>query len=113
MYWATFSWITSQPASTTMMVMKLLSRTNSTEMPSTPRKYLMLKRGIQGAISTNCMPAGRRFETGVERQGDEETGDGRGQGDSQRASGALRSEPGRAPASAPRIGTQIARLSSG
>jgi hypothetical protein len=37
MYCATLSWITSQPASTTSMVMKLLSRMNSTEMPSTPR----------------------------------------------------------------------------
>ena len=37
MYCATRAWITSQPAMTTSTVMKLFSRTNSTEMPSTPR----------------------------------------------------------------------------
>ena len=37
MYWATFSLITSQPAITTMTVMKALRMTNHTEMPSTPR----------------------------------------------------------------------------
>ena len=37
MYWFTRSVMTSQPAMTTMMVMKAVSRTNHTEMPSTPR----------------------------------------------------------------------------
>ena len=37
MYCATRDWITSQPDQTTSSVMKLLSMTNSTEMPSTPR----------------------------------------------------------------------------
>ena len=37
MYCATRFSITSQPAITTSTVMKLLSRMNSTEMPSTPR----------------------------------------------------------------------------
>ena len=37
MYCATRDWMTCQPATTTMMVMKLLSSTNSIEMPSTPR----------------------------------------------------------------------------
>ncbi len=37
MYWATRFWMTSQPASTTMMVVKLVSRISGTEMPSTPR----------------------------------------------------------------------------
>ncbi len=56
MYCAIFSSITSQPANTTKTVMKALSRMKSTEMPSTPRKYCTLKRGIQGISSTNCMP---------------------------------------------------------
>ena len=37
MYWLTRSVITSQPAMTTMTVMKAVSSTNHTEMPSTPR----------------------------------------------------------------------------
>ena len=37
MYWFTLRWITSQPAITTMIVMKAVSSTNQTEMPSTPR----------------------------------------------------------------------------
>jgi hypothetical protein len=37
LYWATLFWMTSQPAATTMMVMKALRMTNSIEMPSTPR----------------------------------------------------------------------------
>jgi len=37
MYCETLFWITCQPAATTMMVMKALSSTKSTEMPSTPR----------------------------------------------------------------------------
>ena len=37
MYWLTRSVITSQPAITTMTVMKAVSSTNHTEMPSTPR----------------------------------------------------------------------------
>ena len=37
MYCATCFSITFQPAITTSSVMKLLSRMNSTEMPSTPR----------------------------------------------------------------------------
>ncbi len=36
MYCATFTLITSQPAITTRIVMKLFSRMNRTEMPSTP-----------------------------------------------------------------------------
>ena len=56
MYWPTRFSITVQPAITTSRVMKLFSRTNSTEMPSTPRWYQMSKRGIQGSRSTNCMP---------------------------------------------------------
>ena len=38
MYCATFFSITTQPAQTASMVMKLLSRMNSTEMPSTPSR---------------------------------------------------------------------------
>ena len=38
MYCPTLLWITSQPAITTITVMKLLRITNSIEMPSTPRK---------------------------------------------------------------------------
>ena len=38
MYWATFSWMTSQPASTTSTVVKVVSRISGMEMPSTPRK---------------------------------------------------------------------------
>ena len=37
MYWCTRSVITSQPAITTMSVMKAVSSTNQMEMPSTPR----------------------------------------------------------------------------
>ena len=37
MYCETRDWITSQPASTTSTVTKLLSRMNRTEIPSTPR----------------------------------------------------------------------------
>ena len=37
MYCATFFSITFQPAITTSRVVKLVSRMNSTEMPSTPR----------------------------------------------------------------------------
>ncbi len=37
MYWATLLRMTSQPAITTSTVMKLFSRMNKTEMPSTPR----------------------------------------------------------------------------
>ena len=37
MYCATFSSMTSQPATTTMTVMKAVSSGNQTEMPSTPR----------------------------------------------------------------------------
>jgi hypothetical protein len=37
MYWFTRSVITSQPAMTTITVMKAVSSTNQTEMPSTPR----------------------------------------------------------------------------
>ena len=37
MYCATRLVMTSQPASTTMMVMKAVSSTNHSEMPSTPR----------------------------------------------------------------------------
>ena len=37
MYCATFFWIDAQPAITTSTVIKLFSRMNSTEMPSTPR----------------------------------------------------------------------------
>jgi hypothetical protein len=38
MYWLTRCVITSQPAMTTMTVMKAVSSTNHTEMPSTPRR---------------------------------------------------------------------------
>ena len=38
MYWATRSWITSQPAMTTMMVSAVVSRISGIEMPSTPRE---------------------------------------------------------------------------
>jgi hypothetical protein len=54
MYCATRVWMTSQPAHTTISVMKLFSSTNSTEMPSTPRKYQTSKRGIHSPRSTNC-----------------------------------------------------------
>jgi hypothetical protein len=37
MYWATRSCITSQPAITTRIVVKLLSRISSSDMPSMPR----------------------------------------------------------------------------
>jgi len=37
MYCATFVWMTSQPAITTITVMKAFRITNQTEMPSTPR----------------------------------------------------------------------------
>ena len=37
MYWLTRYSITSQPAITTMTVMKAVSNTNQREMPSTPR----------------------------------------------------------------------------
>ncbi len=57
MYWACFSSITSQPAMTTMTVMKLFRMTKGIEMPSTPSAYWTLKRVIQGACSTNCIPA--------------------------------------------------------
>ncbi len=57
MYCATLSLMTSQPAITTRMVMKLLSRMKRTEMPSTPSKYSTLNRGIQDRCSTNCIPA--------------------------------------------------------
>src|SRR3989344_1445009 len=56
-YWCGRSSMTSQPASTTMMVMKAVSGTNHIEMPSTPRWYMTLKRSIQGAFSTNCIAA--------------------------------------------------------
>ena len=37
MYWLTLRWITSQPAITTITVMKAVSSTNQTDRPSTPR----------------------------------------------------------------------------
>ncbi len=55
MYWLTRSVMTSHPAITTMMVMNAVSSTNHTEMPSTPRWYITLKRSIQARFSTNCM----------------------------------------------------------
>ncbi len=57
MYWPTRCSITVQPAMTTSTVTNELSSTNSTEMPSTPRWYQTLKRGIQASFSTNCMLA--------------------------------------------------------
>ncbi len=38
MYWATRVWMTIQPAQTTSTVMKLFSRTNSSEIPSMPSR---------------------------------------------------------------------------
>ena len=37
MYWDGLYWITSQPATITKMVMKVVSRISGMEMPSTPR----------------------------------------------------------------------------
>ncbi len=49
--------ITSHPAITTITVINAVNTTNHIEMPSTPRWYVMLKRSIQFAFSTNCRSA--------------------------------------------------------
>src|SRR5258706_10080322 len=110
-YWPTRFSITVQPATTTSGVMKELSSTNSIEMPSTPRWYQTLKRGIHSWRSTNCM-------AGVARLKPVYRGIVTRKPSSAPASAILRcngarSSPPQASTSRPaRIGTQIARLSS-
>jgi hypothetical protein len=49
--------MTCHPAMTTITVINAVNTTNHIEMPSTPRWYVMLKRSIQVAFSTNCRSA--------------------------------------------------------
>jgi hypothetical protein len=57
MYCACFSSMTSQPASTTITVMKAVEQDEGHGNAVHAEEVLHVEAGIQGACSTNCMPA--------------------------------------------------------
>ncbi len=76
MYCDTRFSITSQPASTTSTVMKAVSGTNHSEMPSMPREYWMLKRLDPHRLLDELHAVRGIVELGDERQGHQQADDG-------------------------------------
>src|SRR5512135_2879450 len=95
-----------------MTVMNAVSRTNHTEMPSTPRWYCEFRRSIHIAFSTNCncaLAASKPVHNGIVTSSPSRLPTRA----TVRITPALRSRPA-ARISAPKaIGIQIARLSQG
>ena len=112
MYWLTRSVITFQAETTTITVMKAVSRTNQTERPSTPSRYQTLKRLIHGCRSTNCIAAlavSKPVTSGIvtRKLAIEATSA------AQRTASARSSRPKASRSTPERMGSQIAMLSKG